>query len=185
MSTGCPSFELTEELSKFCGIEEPEYIALLSHILTQNNHRRIDNDLRRLLGRICSVSARVVACIGHEYDESARVMDVLNQIYLTSHGMGTKFWPPDVPPVPPSWPANKMPNFKDEIWNKLDLLVGREWFKRAWVVQELALLPARAIIKCGKSEIDWDHLIKALTIYEMELNRGRRKSWRKSQCLID
>lgn len=47
MEIGCPPLELTEELSIFCGIENPEHIRLLSHILVQKDIRRIEKDLNR------------------------------------------------------------------------------------------------------------------------------------------
>lgn len=39
-------------------------------------------------------------------------------------------------------------------------LFRRPWFKRVWVVQELAYAP-KAVIMCGHDEIDWHQLSQA------------------------
>ena len=47
MQIGRPPLELTEELSSFCGIKNPEHISLLTHIIIQDDDQRIEQDLRR------------------------------------------------------------------------------------------------------------------------------------------
>ena len=47
MKIGCPPLELTEELSKFCGIARSRYVRLLGHVLTQSDTGRINTDLDR------------------------------------------------------------------------------------------------------------------------------------------
>ncbi|KAF2844805.1 hypothetical protein T440DRAFT_483907 [Plenodomus tracheiphilus IPT5] len=44
-------------------------------------------------------------------------------------------------------------------------LVQRQWWKRAWVVQEGSVAqPSRTILCCGDREVDWDHFRAALII---------------------
>lgn len=59
MRIGCPPLELTDELSKFCGIEKNEHIRLLTHILVQSDIRKIEVDLDR----------RDVPGLGPEFEE--------------------------------------------------------------------------------------------------------------------
>ncbi|KAK3985339.1 heterokaryon incompatibility protein-domain-containing protein [Cladorrhinum sp. PSN332] len=46
-------------------------------------------------------------------------------------------------------------------WKELQALVTREWFSRAWVVQEGAL-PTEVTVVCGYYSIPWDELVVAL-----------------------
>ena len=44
-------------------------------------------------------------------------------------------------------------------WKALSALLRRDWFGRAWIVQEVNVA-SNAIVVCGKQEIQWDHLVE-------------------------
>lgn len=45
--------------------------------------------------------------------------------------------------------------YKDNEWDAIHNLFSSQWFRRAWILQEIQLANAQSIIKCGKYEISW------------------------------
>jgi hypothetical protein len=93
----------------------------------------------RLMGKIFQAAERVLAWIGHEYDDSQRVIETLTQIWSISQPASSNTLPDDFQPVPATWANNKFPSWSDIIWHKIDSFLDRDWFKRAWIVQEIQL----------------------------------------------
>ncbi|VUC31190.1 unnamed protein product [Clonostachys rosea] len=90
MKVGCPPLELTEELSKFCGIKRSRYLRLLGHILTQSDTRRINMDLDRW----------DVPQLESDFDDSEiDTQPIVPKIRDTSHEPSTASPPPN-PPKP-------------------------------------------------------------------------------------
>ncbi|KAF2737122.1 HET-domain-containing protein [Polyplosphaeria fusca] len=52
-----------------------------------------------------------------------------------------------------------------EEWAALIQLMGREWFQRRWVVQEIALA-RRATIHCGPDEVSWANFSEAVALFQ-------------------
>ncbi|CAI6339658.1 unnamed protein product [Periconia digitata] len=54
------------------------------------------------------------------------------------------------------------PNLSYYNWLGFMALINRPWFKRAWVVQEIALAKS-AVVVCGNKSFSWDKLSKTLS----------------------
>lgn len=109
------------------------------------------NHQLRLMPRIYGGAWRVAVYLG-ESDESARsdaVMDWLSDLHEPSDD--------EHPKVAPS---------EAEIW----ALLGRRWFNRVWVLQEVHLAKKVAVI-CGDREVSWDAFEQLL-----HWNNNRRQS---------
>ncbi|KAF2118915.1 heterokaryon incompatibility protein-domain-containing protein [Lophiotrema nucula] len=52
-----------------------------------------------------------------------------------------------------------------EEWDALIKLMQKEWFRRRWVVQEIALA-RRASIYCGKDELSWSDFSEAIALFQ-------------------
>ncbi|KIN03398.1 hypothetical protein OIDMADRAFT_117507 [Oidiodendron maius Zn] len=124
----------------------------------------------RLMDKIFQTADRVIAWIGHEYEGSHQAIETLAKIKPLRNT-------PESDPSEdnllrsPHTLFGEVPDPRDDIWTKINLLVKRPWFQRVWIVQEL-VLASNALIMCGGSELDWDHFFEALTICERESNTG-------------
>ncbi|KAF2260254.1 HET-domain-containing protein [Lojkania enalia] len=56
-------------------------------------------------------------------------------------------------------------NTSCEEWDALIKLMGRHWFRRRWVVQEIALA-RRATIHCGLDETSWTNFSEAIALFQ-------------------
>lgn len=64
----------------------------------------------------------------------------------------------------------------NRLWNSLRQFWQRSYFKRAWIIQELALAK-KVIVKCGGRILDWNYIVRvsaflALTPWTQCLNMG-------------
>lgn len=59
-------------------------------------------------------------------------------------------------------------------WIALTKLMDRPWFRRRWVVQEIALARS-ATLHCGRYIIPWPHFVEAVTLFEEMAPRVRTK----------
>ncbi|KAH9203704.1 heterokaryon incompatibility protein-domain-containing protein [Leptodontidium sp. 2 PMI_412] len=96
---------------------------------------------------IYASAKRVVIWIGPEQGESERAMGLLRK-------MGKE--------------ALKDVFDKDKLsrlqrWNSLGELLGRPWFSRAWVVQEV-WMASGAILQCGNTHLRWGTFARAMTL---------------------
>ncbi|KAJ9656036.1 hypothetical protein H2201_008662 [Coniosporium apollinis] len=55
-----------------------------------------------------------------------------------------------------------LPDAHKKLWYDLFDVLKRDWFYRAWIVQELAVSP-RATVLCGDVEFEWNSLVNAIT----------------------
>lgn len=136
----------------------------------------------RLLQTIFQSAERVIAWIGNERDNSHRAIETLMQIRFRSQASKSDPWPDYLAQIPPAWAGKEVPGLTDGIWDDIDMLFERSWFKRIWIVQEL-VLPSKAFIVCGRSELNWDHFFEALTICENGLNLEDRPDPQKIRIL--
>lgn len=61
-----------------------------------------------------------------------------------------------------------------EEWDALLQLMGRPWFTRRWVVQEIALA-RRASIHCGSEEVPWSHFSEAIALFQAAADEVNQK----------
>jgi len=103
----------------------------------------------------------VSAWIGNEAADSHRAIEALVQI--TTLATNPESWPKGLPEVPGSWAGRKSPPQDDPVWADIDALFEREWFTRAWILQEV-VFASKLDVYCGKWRIDGDDLFYALKI---------------------
>jgi len=95
-----------------------------------------------LMPRIYSTAVRVVAYIGEPADGSDEAMDWIREVDAPSD-YGTRARYDDAPKV-----------LKPDR-DILRALLGRRWFHRIWVLQEITL-SADAVVICGSKEVPWE-----------------------------
>ena len=52
-----------------------------------------------------------------------------------------------------------LPMVRSQAWEALSKIFSRPWFRRVWVIQEVALA-SRAVVCCGSHELPWEDLVK-------------------------
>ncbi|KAF7591564.1 hypothetical protein BBP40_001444 [Aspergillus hancockii] len=113
-----------------------------------------------LMPHIFRSAARVHAWIGDEEDHSQDVLTTLGQILNRPTESSTELSPQD---SQPSFDDQQIPPVEHHFWNDLARLLERKWFRRIWVVQEIAL--ARDItLFCGSHETPWDQFYDAVML---------------------
>lgn len=166
-----------------CIRERGESILLWADAVCINQEDSLEKSIQiRLLPTIFQSAERVIAWIGSERDNSHRVMETLMQIRFKSQTSKSDSWPENLPRIPLAWAGKEVPSLTDGFWDDIDMLLGRSWFERIWIVQEL-VLPSNVFIVCGKSEINWDHFFEALIICENGLDPEDRSNSQKFRIL--
>jgi hypothetical protein len=118
--------------------------------------------------QIYQLASRVVAWIGPEKDDSSVAMSALEylgkQLELTTDG----YILPSPDAERKTWYMKDVnPPYSQDVWNALEFLCQREWFKRLWVAQEIILANRLAILQCGQQNILWALFRRAVwSIYE-------------------
>ncbi|KAK4168246.1 hypothetical protein QBC43DRAFT_296909 [Cladorrhinum sp. PSN259] len=114
----------------------------------------------RLMAEIFRAATHVCAWIGKEKDSSNEAMETLLQIRTVT--INPKVWPQELKPVPFSWRGGRVPRESEmEVWQSIEALLDRGWFKRAWIVQEI-VLAQKTVLYCGDWSMDWDDFFDAL-----------------------
>ncbi|KAK3369681.1 heterokaryon incompatibility protein-domain-containing protein [Lasiosphaeria ovina] len=103
----------------------------------------------RLMGDIYRRASRVVAWLGPLTDSSKHALEFLKLVIdVPSNSLdGKSHWLDEGVP----FPFNDMPleyaAFRE--------LVGRPWFERLWIRQEIILGSPASVVQCGTDEISW------------------------------
>ena len=84
------------------------------------------------------------------------------------YGSESEDWQKDVPRIDPSWQKAGIPSTDDPIWRDVETFFDRDWFRRAWIVQEAVASPAMTIV-CGKWRVDCNELFIAIHSINEEL----------------
>ncbi|KAF4632226.1 hypothetical protein G7Y89_g5909 [Cudoniella acicularis] len=122
----------------------------------------------RLMGDIFHKALRVVAWIGREFGDGDHALESLKSIPLpvaTSRSTPVNMGGTESTTLY----SGNISTWNDRMWAQIDQLMNRDWFRRAWITQEL-VLASDVVIMCGRSELDWDHFFKAVTICEKWFN---------------
>jgi len=122
----------------------------------------------RLLPEIFQQATCTVALLGSDKNSDAAIEMLMQVRAKQVYGAGSEDWPKKLPRIPSSWEGEKMPPPEDPIWRLVAALFNREWFRRAWIVQEAIAAPTVNIV-CGKWMIDWNDLFFAIEIVDREL----------------
>jgi hypothetical protein len=115
----------------------------------------------RILPRIFESAEMVFAWIGNEEDDSHEALETLLQI--RTNEVKPDVWPAGLPRIPPEWQDPGLPPMKSPVWRHIAVLFQREWFQRAWIIQEV-VLASKVKIVCGSWEISWDDIFLAVKL---------------------
>ena len=80
-------------------------------------------------------------------------------------------WPKDLAEVPPHWATKPIPSADNPVWADIGALFDRDWFRRAWIVQEVVAATSVRIL-CGKWIMDWNDLFNATEVITREAPRS-------------
>ncbi len=58
-------------------------------------------------------------------------------------------------------------------WTALSVLLGRPWFARMWVLQEVGV-SGHVVVQCGEAQLDFDELMWAVSV-SMLATAGRKR----------
>ena len=68
-----------------------------------------------------------------------------------------------------------IPDYSMERWEYLVRFLRRAWFRRTWILQEVAFAEDLTIL-CGPQEISWDELLKVVTVLSTNIGIFRLKA---------
>lgn len=111
---------------------------------------QVDNDEKSIqvqkMHMIYSAASSVVVWLGEEDDETPWVNELLSNVkgYLEANGQRNEAW--------------TMPWYLNPHWTYLARLLGRTWFRRTWILQEVALA-RECQLRCGSFSWDWQQLL--------------------------
>ncbi|KAJ5024898.1 heterokaryon incompatibility protein-domain-containing protein [Bipolaris maydis] len=116
----------------------------------------------QLMPDIYKAAEHVVCWVGKESDNSAIAFDAIRQldrkldVNLTEdtakpRAEGDEHWADISTPLP----------FDDRVMQAISDLLGRSWFERLWVHQEVRLGSNRAVLQCGDLSIEWHKVVQA------------------------
>ncbi|KAI8292338.1 hypothetical protein K4K60_007939 [Colletotrichum sp. SAR11_57] len=134
-----------------------------------------------IMDKIYTKSHSTVAWIGREKPGLERALEViiarLETWYKWSDAPGISYWEvnatQDYEPLARAMAG--IPDLALEDWMALEGIYGRRWFRRLWVVQEVAL-STEVIVLCGIQQIPWPALggFAWLTMNSGSLYRGQQ-----------
>lgn len=52
--------------------------------------------------------------------------------------------------------------YTDDIWDSIHSLLGRPYFQRLWIVQEVLLAKPATVVACGHDQVLWYHFVRAI-----------------------
>lgn len=117
-----------------------------------------------LMGKIYQKTSCVIVWLGPEADDSALAIAAMDKAgsQLTTPLPRWELASDLLPGADPKYVEPGLQPFTPEEWQACGKLVQRDWFKRLWVRQEIALAP-QAIVVVGSSTISWSRLANAIS----------------------
>jgi hypothetical protein len=126
----------------------------------------------RMMGDIFQSAEQVFAYIGDETDIDGRAVEALMQMRMRY--VNPDSWPKNLPPIPSTW-CDDAPSKTDNVWGDLYSFFQRDWFQRAWVVQEL-ILASKVKIVCGTWEVNWEDIFATLEACLKKSDQAKRSN---------
>ncbi|MCJ1246985.1 hypothetical protein MMC30_004196 [Trapelia coarctata] len=143
-------------------VDQPRTLWVDAVCINQNDTEERNEQVTRMED-IYKFAHRVVVWLGPSSNNSKLAISTLgylgNQVeYTRDHYHG-----PSPHCTKSGWYANstKLP-YEGETWQALHDLLGRPWFERLWVLQEIQLANRHAIIQCGDDEVLWYSFRRAI-----------------------
>lgn len=112
---------------------------------------------------IYRLARRVVVWLGSENEESALAVERLRYIGTQMELGRTNIRYRSPGAIEPMWfrAVHTLP-LQPHVWQAIENFFKRPWFERLWIWQEIQLANSRAIVVCGKQEILWQRLRRAI-----------------------
>ena len=107
----------------------------------------------RIMDRIYKTASNVLVWLGVSANNSDLVFDQASAVVEGCAGIFERFVDEN------QLPSFNLPDVTDPLWHAIGDLLGRRWFTRLWVIQEV-VLASNIVIVCGSKRITWDLLGK-------------------------
>ncbi|KAE9974683.1 hypothetical protein EG328_003695 [Venturia inaequalis] len=131
--------------------------------IDQSNLEERGTQVQRM-GEIYKRAERVVVWLGPEADESAHAMSIMTSLAskVEIDWLTGAIKPSLEGADEPHWAnENILFPYSERDWRALYYFLGRTWFERLWVRQEIAFSRANAIVLCGTVTMLWQDLREA------------------------
>ncbi|KAK8070241.1 HET-domain-containing protein [Apiospora phragmitis] len=111
------------------------------------------------------MASRVVVWLGPESpsEQSTVAMPTLEHLgkQLELSQSTVRFASPTA--TEPAWFRAVTPlPYSEETWLAIQALLSRPYFGRLWIMQEILLANSKTLVMCGRDEVAWYHLIRAI-----------------------
>ncbi|OCK85851.1 hypothetical protein K432DRAFT_216315 [Lepidopterella palustris CBS 459.81] len=141
-------------------IEKPRHVWIDALCVDQENIAERNAQVA-LMADTFKAAQRVIVWLGKEDEFTADALSVIEQVSaipeeLWSSVAYTSFYEDDE-----CYKKLQIQHLSSFNWLGFIALLNRSWFKRAWVVQEIALARS-AVLVCGSRVFPWDKLSKTL-----------------------
>lgn len=122
-----------------------------------------------LMGDIYRLASGVVAFLGPEADGSRDALDLIEKTgrMVEVNFRSGQVLPSDMCHVGEElgWAEMQRPlPFTCQQFEAISHLLGREWFERLWIRQEIGLAGPRGMIQCGHRSISWNLFCRAVFV---------------------
>ena len=107
----------------------------------------------RLMDSIYRQAASVIVWLGAASRNSPAAFRLIREIHAIAEA--TSLEDLDKPLLATDIEEKGLPERYSADWNALDSIFWRAWFKRVWVIQEVAVARS-AVITCGEDSTSWD-----------------------------
>ena len=127
------------------------------------------------MGDIYRSARQVLVWLGTNSHDSALAIQTLNSLgqSIKVNWKAESFQPKALANADLAMPNVPLP-YNENTWRSINDLLGRSWFKRLWVWQEV-LLALKAEIRCSYDKIDWHTFCQA--IYCIYFKVGELEPW--------
>lgn len=108
----------------------------------------------RIMDQVYKMASNVLVWLGLSADNSDLVFDHASVVIDRCASISERFVDEN------QLPSFKLPDVTHPLWHAVGDLLGRRWFTRLWVIQEV-VLASNVIVACGSKRITW-HLLGQL-----------------------
>ncbi|KAK4968187.1 hypothetical protein LTR66_011828 [Elasticomyces elasticus] len=115
------------------------------------------------MGRIYGFSWNTIAWLGEAQDNSDKALETIENIFYSMRYVTNGRHPPLE-----DFERLSIPTPGSALWQDLNLPLGRPWFRRVWVIQEVALSD-NVYVRCGHRSLSW-HVLSIFALIMKEHN---------------
>ena len=109
----------------------------------------------QLMEKIYKHAQKVVVWLGEEDNDSKAALKLARKILDLDRRS------PDVIFQRSNLESLGLPGWKSKEWKALQKFLGRPWFKRIWVIQEV-IVSTRAMVMCGQESLLWEEMVQVI-----------------------